>query len=376
MRLIIDATSATDRITGLERYTREITKELVKQAPISEYQLTILIASNSVWSPEYADPEVVFVRSPFSSRLLTEQVWIPSVLLRLRPAVAFFPAFPPSPLVFALSGVKVARTLHDAVIWRHPETISIKNRFYTAPLEKYGLRRYQTIYTDSEFSRSELEALFPSVAARVVNAGAGIDSRLSEIGNQGSEVTRKYGVTPGFVLFVGTLEPRKNLPFLLRAFHLMRQGNRPANLVVAGRLGWGSRAVLSAIDTLGLHDSVKILGPVSDEDLVSLYRLASVLVLPSLYEGFGLPIIEAMALGTPVIASNVASLSEVAGDAAVLLPPDDLNAWAEAIHKTMTDKSHAELLRIKGYERAAFYSWRTVAQKIMVSLPKVNNASI
>jgi glycosyltransferase involved in cell wall biosynthesis len=200
-----------------------------------------------------------------------------------------------------------------------------------------------------------------------------------------------YGLAGQFILFVGTIEPRKNLVTLLKAFSMLlrtirneenaipssgsrqpegadseRQLRPPAvQLAIAGRKGWLHQEVFDVADDLNLSDSVRFLGGVNAADLPALYSAARLLVMPSLYEGFGLPVLESMACGTAVVCSNTSSLPEVAGDAALLVAPDDAPGLADAMRRILTDDSLRGDLIQRGLRRAAQFSWTTTAQQTL-----------
>jgi len=160
------------------------------------------------------------------------------------------------------------------------------------------------------------------------------------------------------------VEPRKNLSFLLEAYAKVRsESGRAEWLIVAGGSGWKNKEIYARVNELGLADSVLFLGYVSTEDLVVLYNSCRLFVYPSLYEGFGLPVLEAMACGAPVITSNVSSLPEVAGDAALTIDPNRVDGLAEAIGSVLTDESLRGELRRKGLQRANDYSWEETARQ-------------
>jgi glycosyltransferase involved in cell wall biosynthesis len=163
-----------------------------------------------------------------------------------------------------------------------------------------------------------------------------------------------------YVLFVGTLEPRKNLPMLLEAFALLRR-RLDAQLVMVGARGWLDEPIFAAHARAGVGDAARFVGTLGEEDLAVLYSHAGVLVLPSLYEGFGLPVLEAMACGVPVVCSNAGPLPEIAGDAAVLLAPEDARVWADTMFSVLTNTSLAETLRARGFARAQAFSWQKTA---------------
>jgi glycosyltransferase involved in cell wall biosynthesis len=164
-----------------------------------------------------------------------------------------------------------------------------------------------------------------------------------------------------YVLFVGTLEPRKNVPLLLEAFAILRK-DVDAQLLLVGARGWLDDAIFEAHARSGVGDAARFLGAVGMDDLAVLYSHAGVFALPSMYEGFGLPVLEAMACGAPVVCSNAGPLPEVAGDAAVLLPPQNPSAWARAMQQVLTEPWRAADLRTAGFARASQFSWVRAAQ--------------
>jgi glycosyltransferase involved in cell wall biosynthesis len=178
------------------------------------------------------------------------------------------------------------------------------------------------------------------------------------------------GLEPdAYILHVGTLEPRKNLVRLLKAYHKVRQsdGDAVPKLALVGPIGWGIKEIVAVIDTLGLEDAVVITGAVNSELVPILYSGALFFVYPSLYEGFGLPPLESMACGTPVITSNVSSIPEVVGDAAVMIAPENISDLADAMQLLMSDDDQRIALRYAGNQRASLFSWRrTAAQTLRI----------
>lgn len=179
-------------------------------------------------------------------------------------------------------------------------------------------------------------------------------------------VRTRYDLPANFILFVGTIEPRKNLPTLLRAFKRLRENYKSdAVLAIAGKRGWLVEEVDRVIAELQLGDAVRFLGGVQNEELVYLYNAARVFVLPSFYEGFGLPPLEAMACGTPVIVSKVSSLPEVVGDAGLLVTPNDAEELAVAMSRVLGDEKLRRELRDKGLVRAQIFSWQRAARETL-----------
>ncbi len=173
---------------------------------------------------------------------------------------------------------------------------------------------------------------------------------------------QKYRLPEHFILAVGTIEPRKNLVRLLEAYRSLLDRGSTAGLVIAGRKGWRYEGFFERITALRLAERVTLLGPFPDAELPALYSAADVLAFPSLYEGFGLPVLEAMACGTPVVASNTSALPEAAGDAGILVAPHDVAALAGALERVLADPVLAAELRGRGLAQAARFTWRRAAE--------------
>jgi glycosyltransferase involved in cell wall biosynthesis len=187
-------------------------------------------------------------------------------------------------------------------------------------------------------------------------------------------VLDRYGVTVPYLLYVGTIQPRKNLERLIDAFARLVQAKKDMpglQLVLAGRRGWLSDGILARAREVGLDDQVVFTGYVREEDLGALYSAAGLFVMPSLYEGFCMPVLEAMAVGTPVVSSNASSLPEVVGDAALLFDPRDIDAMASAMGRGLLDDGLRQELVARGCERAKSYTWERCARTVLAVLEAV-----
>lgn len=226
-------------------------------------------------------------------------------------------------------------TIHDLTFLIHPECFEPAMRRYMARAVPRSLRRADLVLVDSQASRNDVIRLLNVDPAQISVIYPGIDTRFQPLpGSSTASVRQRLGLPENFLLFVGTLEPRKNLVRLIEACH--RLPTAPS-LVVAGRKGWLYEEIFRAVEQLHMQARVQFLDFVADSDLPTLYNLARVFVYPSLYEGFGLPVAEALACGTPVVTSNVASLPEVAGDAAVMVNPMDSRAIADGIIQALAE---------------------------------------
>jgi glycosyltransferase involved in cell wall biosynthesis len=181
-----------------------------------------------------------------------------------------------------------------------------------------------------------------------------------------TDTVARYGISRPYCLHVGTLQPRKNLGVLVEAWERLRaEVGEPAQLLLAGKRGWLYDDLLKSVESRGLGDLVRFADYVEQEDLPALYSGALAFVFPSLYEGFGLPPLEAMSCGTPVLSSNASSLPEVVGDAGLLLDPNEPGAWADAVKRVMEDEGLRESLSRKGLERAAGFTWERCARETL-----------
>jgi glycosyltransferase involved in cell wall biosynthesis len=252
-------------------------------------------------------------------------------------------------------------TLHDLAFLLYPATHTEASRAYYAASGE-SVRRAERVIAVSQRTASDAVRLLGVDPARMRVVPEAAAPGFGPRGDAEFEATarRLHLDQRPYALFVGTLEPRKNVPLLLEAFAQVRN-QLDAQLLVVGGRGWLEEPIFAAHARSGLGDAVRFLGSLDQDDLAALYSYASVFVLPSLYEGFGLPVLEAMACGAPVICSNAGPLPEVAGDAAVQLSPHDLAPWAQAMLAVMTDAPLASTLRQKGFDRAATYSWTRAA---------------
>ncbi len=267
-------------------------------------------------------------------------------------------------------------TVHDLAFLRYPYLLTKSAARYYGQIDQ-AVRKADHIIAVSQSTRQDLMNLLgvPESKISVIYEAADAIFRPLPREQSAEEVRRRYNLPPDFILFVGTIEPRKNLNTLLLAYHGLRtRYHLDPPLVFAGEYGWLSDEVHSLVEELDLHDRCHFLQRVATNDLVHLYNAARLLAHPALYEGFGLPPLEAMACGTPVIVSNVSSLPEVVGDAALLVDPTDVEAWTVALHRLLTDDALWEELRNKGLQRARLFSWERTAQETLEVYRRVHQA--
>jgi glycosyltransferase involved in cell wall biosynthesis len=258
-------------------------------------------------------------------------------------------------------------TVHDLIPLRLPRLVPWRHRWAVRALLGSALRRARQVIAVSEATRGELLARYrlPADRVRVVPEAAAARFTPPSAGVL-AEARARHGLEAPYVLFVGLLEPKKNLPALLDAVARLRRAGAwgPTQLVLAGAPGWGTEGLAAAAHRLGLDGTVRFLGAVADADLPALYGGALAFAFPSLWEGFGLPVLEAMASGTPVVASRRGALPEVTGGAALLVEPE-ASPLAEALGSLLADRALRERLRAAGLARAAFFSWERTATETL-----------
>jgi glycosyltransferase involved in cell wall biosynthesis len=266
------------------------------------------------------------------------------------------------------SARKKVLTVHDLSFRRVPETAVPNLKWYLEGAVPRAVNRADLILADSETTRNDLIELFHAPPDRVQTLYSGVESFFCRVTDPArlEAIKSRYGLNRPFILNVGTLEPRKNLVRLIEAFSRLR--TRDLDLVVAGGRGWMFQDILEAPAQFGVADRVRFTGFVPDPDLSALYSLATLFVYPSLYEGFGLPVLEALACGAPVITSNTSSMPEVAGDAAALVDPRNMEELCAQMDRLVSDEGLRRQMTARGFKQAARFSWRASAEQLRGAL--------
>lgn len=268
-------------------------------------------------------------------------------------------------------GVKKILTVYDLVWHYFPETMDAYNRLVMIFFTKSSIRSADHIITISHASKKALVDVMRIAEEKISVIYPAADDYVPLDKNDSAlYISEKYGTNKNYVLAVSTIEPRKNLLMLLNMFSEFKQSG--FQLLIAGASGWKNSAIFAEYRRLGFsEDQVRFLGYVPDEDMNRLYSGARLFVFPSIYEGFGIPPLEAMASGTPVIASNSSSIPEVVGDAGVLLDPYDSAGWQDAIERVLFSKESQEDLIRKGFQSAKRFSWERSALQTLEVFEKI-----
>jgi glycosyltransferase involved in cell wall biosynthesis len=294
-------------------------------------------------------------------RIAWEQLALPIELLRGRASLLHALAFV-SPL--AWRGPTVV-TAYDLSFLRYPEAFNRANRLYLARFVPPSLRRADRVIAISEHTRRDVIELCEVPPERVTTIHLAADGRFHPADPVAVARFRAvWGLPERFILYLGTLQPRKNVATLVRAYARLRAGGFDSHaLVLAGGKGWQYEAIFALVRELGVERDVLFPGYVPENEQALWYTAADLFAYPSLYEGFGLQLLEAMACGTPVVTSNSSSLPEVVGDAGVLVEPMDVEGLASALRGVLEDDERRARLREAGLARAREFSWRRMAQE-------------
>ena len=362
MKIGIDAHMLGHNETGNETYILELVRHLPALVP--QHEFFLYAEFPDVIPPEtraLPNVRVVPLRSRFAAQRLSWE--LPRCAARDALDVLHISYNAPLRLPAACALVV---TIHDISFEQHPEWFSARLRWFLKMSVRRSARAARAVITVSEWCRAEIARAYKIAPERVhvTHEAAGAQYRPLTDARALKAVREKFNTGELFILAVGNLQPRKNHVRLLQAFARAKEaGKLPHKLVLVGQAWWQAEEIANAARALG--DAVVLTGYVPDADLPLLYNAADAFCYPSLYEGFGLPVLEAMACGVPVITSNVTALPEVAGDAACLVNPYDVPMLTDAIMRVTRDESYRQGLRARGVARANLFSWARMAEETL-----------
>jgi glycosyltransferase involved in cell wall biosynthesis len=262
---------------------------------------------------------------------------------------------------------KTVVTYHDMTFFFYPGLHTRTKRWFFPLAIRASARRADALIAVSENTRRDSIRILGIPPEKICAIPLGVAAHFRPIADRAclEQTRRKYNLPDRFILYVGLVEPRKNLPSLIRAYQSLASRGVNQALVVVGRFGWMVSEVLDLVNELGFKDRVHFTGYIPDQDLPMVYNLADLFVYPSVYEGFGLPPIEALACGTPVVTTAVSTMPEHVGEAGVLVPPDDEETLAQAMYKVLVTPSLRQELAKKGPQQAAQFTWEQTSRKTM-----------
>lgn len=373
MRIGLDVTSALTQGGGIGRYTRELVRALVG---LENGRFTFhLFAAKTTGSPAVPNPLPAAPHVRLNTAPLTEpwlyRLWyrarLPAPVQWVTGPIDLFhsPDFVLPPVG---GGIPTLLTVHDLSFAHYPDVYPAVLVNYLNRVVPWSIGRATHVLADSEATRQDLMAVWQVPAEKITVLYSGVDDQFCRIEDEGvlTAVRARYHLDDApYLLTVGTVQPRKNYQMLIRAFAPIAAA-WPHHLYIAGGKGWLYEAMLEEVARQGLEGRVRFLGFVADEDLPALYSGADLFLFPSLYEGFGLPLLEAMQCGVPVITSDASSLPEVVGtETAVLLSPHQPEPWTEAIRALLANPQRRRQLADVGPLRAAQFTWQSAARQLL-----------
>lgn len=356
----IDYTPAYEQGGGIGRYVRELVAALAKLPAQHEYRLFVSGAkqlppppgANFAWKPTRLTPRML--------ARIWQRARIPLPVEFFTGSVDLYHA---TDFVLPPTRARTLLTVHDLSFVRVPETASPRLKAYLDVVVPRSVRRAEHILADSQATKGDLITLYDTPTDKITVLLCGVDARFHPVADPA--IRQKYSIPPRpYIFSVGTVQPRKNYARLIQALAALRARSYDVDLVIAGGRGWLDDPIYAAISDLNLTDHVHVIGFAADDDLPALYSQALITAIPSLYEGFGIPVLESMACGTPVVTSNVSSLPEVAGDAALTVDPTDLDAIIAAMQRLIDDETLRADLSARGIARARQFTWERAAQQL------------
>ncbi len=369
MRIAVDARIVLAEPTGMGRVVHNVLSELVKQDQANDYSI---LCRSDVFA-DFGDSSnfkrVIADVPQYSHRVFTQ---LPRMIGRERPDVVYFPYF--------FHPVKVSAPyvvgVWDAAFSRFPELLSLKKRAVYETMMRLSMGLAARVITDSESAKREIIKYFGIRESKIEVIHLGVETRFCPADPAVVQRFRlAHGLPEKFILYVGNHKPHKNLPMLVQAFALARN-RAPHSLVFLDGPGADCSLTKAAVDAAGVADRTVFVNSVSDADLPLLYNAADLFLFPSLYEGFGLPPLEAMACGTPVITSNACSLPEVVGDAGIMVDPGDVAMLAEQIEAVLNDQTKIKDMSAKGIEQAKHFTWEETAKRTLKVFHSISQARI
>lgn len=379
---MLDVRTATAYFPGIGRYARNLAAAAVDRLSANEELILLWNPTDpTAWNPTpLANPQVTVIPAPVSPFSLRQQWTIPQLLQQVARNKFQSPVptpQPPPPIYHSTyylmpyrPGAPTILTIYDLIAMLHPQTVSARARLLFRLTTRLALRTAQQVITISEATRQDLLRHFPIPAERVTAIPLAADPRFQPQPGEVIEATRrKYNLPEHYLFYLGINKPHKNLLRLIKAYARLSPVPGPQSpvppLLIAG--AWDDRypETKERVSELNLGERVRFLGPVDDADLPALYSGCEIFVFPSLYEGFGLPVLEAMACGAPVMCSNASSLPEVAGDAALLFDPLDVESIAAALRRAIEDGNLRRSLAERSLAQAVNFSWARTAEETL-----------
>jgi glycosyltransferase involved in cell wall biosynthesis len=355
----VDASRAVKQTkTGTEHYSWQLLRELVQIPSHHTFRLYAPFLPKDTFPPDRCEWKII------PERRLWSQIGLAKEIKADPPDVLFVP----SHVIPLLSNVPSVVTIHDLAYKYYPRAYSSFDRRYLEFTTGVSISKAKKVIVPSLLTAKDIQKYYQVDTEKIVVIPHGYNAEIFKpLPRSGSPYQFPY------VFFVGRIETKKNVLRLIDAFELLSKQEKNLHLVLAGKPGWGSEDVEAKIKSLAenVKQRIHLIGYIDDYDVARHLAHAKAFVFPSLYEGFGMPVLEAMAVGCPVICSDAPALVEIGKDAAIILPPDNSLSWAAAIQRVIDNPNLATEMREKGFKRASQYSWRKAAEKTLEVLNNV-----
>lgn len=372
MNIAIDLTPIPSQKTGVGTYAVNLIRALGEFDNKNQYWIFVKSFHSQDFDPKRENFHIVACSNILqngSLRVLWEQFILPIHLFRKKIKVLHsihytIPLFAPCRRVV---------TFHDMTFFLFPEKHIFIKRIFFRLIIPFSARKADRLIAISKNTKKDIVKILGIATDKIDVVYLTVDNIFRPIENSSAvfQIKKKYRIQNNFILYVGTLEPRKNIVSLIKAYHKLVSQNRIKHqLVLAGKKGWGYQEIFKIVQDFNLSEKIIFTGYIPEEELVFLYNAADLFVYPSLYEGFGIPPLEALACGTPTIASNISSLPEVVDDAAILVNPYNVEGLSQAIYKLLIDEKLRHILKGKGLKKAKEFSEERLAKETIRAYKK------
>jgi len=373
MRIGIDATAVSGSIVGHSSYVANLIKEMLACQKFREHEFVIYTRGKTSKKFDSKSNRIQFKNSPIKNRKICEQIW-----LSLHAPFDNLDLFHSTWSLPILSHKRSILTIHGLASLFYPSYFPKSYRIYWATTKKRNAIKPIRFIAISQSTKNDFIEHFNIPESKIDVVHHGVDLEFFKRTKDEKEINavkRKYSLPRDYILFVSALIPIKNIETLIKAYNILRgdKNYKEVGLVIAGSKGWQYDNIFRLVEDLKLNKNVIFTGYFPQKDLPALYSAAKMFVLPSLYEGFGIPVVEAFACGTPVIASNTSSIPEVSGDAAILFDPKRPDAIAHTMVKVLSNETTEKDMRERGLARAKEFSWRKTAEETLESYVKTMN---
>jgi len=362
MRIAINGLFLNDQKTGGGRYLSDLIENL---QPLGLNDQYFAILNKTFYSKNFIKNPLVKIThggnlSKFRpTRIIWENLILPKVIDKNAIDLLHAAGFTLPPKIRC----KTIITIFDMTFFTMPEVHQKRKIAYFTSIMPSTLKKANMIIAISEQTKKDIIKVLNIPEKKIKTIYLGLNKNFKHIDDLKliNNIKKKYGLKDRYILFVGTIEPRKNISNLVRAYYALKKKGMEHQLVIVGKLGWNYKEIFNLISRFNITNDIKFTNYILDEDMPFIYNGADAFVYPSLYEGFGIPILEAMACGTPVITSNVSSMPEVTKDAAILVDPNSVEEICSSIKNVLSNTELATLMKEKGIKRASFFDNKKMA---------------